>query len=139
MFSIISIRTYAGRQVMEQIDAMTFIRTIFSTTPSPPFAHRLELNTSDPDDLNGFLQAFVLIGCDILYGTTELHLLNEQQVATLRAYLQSIGYDADYNFMLDTKLVKVYKSDGTPALRKLSATRLNMTFKLAQSYVPEIM
>jgi hypothetical protein len=117
-------------------NANSFIRQIFTAPAAPPFNYNLVLDTTNDgnpvDALFGFLQAFVIIGSDILFGTTDLHSLTDSQASRIREYLLSIGYDADYEVIKESKIVKVYHTDGRPYLRRLNRNRLNMTFKVAK-------
>lgn len=114
-----------------QLDLTGFINNIFRNTAMPPFSYRLELD-GGPAALNNFLQSFVLKGCEELF-QTDLHNLTDSQVKELREYLLSIGYDADYDPITETKLVKIYHPDGTPGLKELKINRFNITFKPADN------
>jgi len=113
-----------------ELELNSFIDSVFHNEPMPPFSFRFELSSADPNMLNNFLQSFVLKGCDELFNT-ELHSLSKRQVGKLREYLLSIGYDVDYDNKEETKLVKIYNSDGSPALKSISSSRFNVTFKSA--------
>lgn len=114
-----------------ELDLGQFIVGLFNNPPMPPFSFRLELDAANPAMFNNFMQSLVLHGCEVLFDGKQLHTLSEEQVGKLREYLLSVGYDADYDNVVEEKIVKVYDKSGSPGLKKLSSTRLNVTFKAA--------
>jgi hypothetical protein len=103
---------------------------LFYRQPLKPYSIKLDLSGCNEEDLLSFLRNFVMIGCDILF-KKELASLNVDEIDKLRKYLQSIGYDAEYDTTKESKVVKYYNYDGTPMLRKITSGRNNITFKIA--------
>lgn len=117
-----------------ELDVRDFLNSIFNRPPLPPFSFYIDLSQGNADNSNKFLQNFVMQGAYRLYDK-QLHELTPEQLNTLRQYLQSIGYDAQYDVISTSKVVKVYYENGQPYLRKLREKRYNITFRPADQSI----
>ena len=80
--------------------------------------------------LNSLLSSVLLTGASIKYNKP-LHELSEHELYTLREYLLSIGWDADYHLARITREVLDYYPNGKPYVKLLSLNNWQITFKLA--------
>lgn len=113
-----------------ELDPQEFMKNVFTQSPMPPFSYKFDMSNATERECTLFLQNFLVSGADLLY-SKNLNDLSERQIGTLRDYLLSVGYDADYELVNDHKIVKNYHPDGSPFLHKVRSTRTNITFKLA--------
>lgn len=121
---------YDDSSVFTELNINGFADNIFKHPSQPPFSFALDFSQATQDDVNSFLQNFLLTGCKSLYNK-DLHELSEREIGKLREYLLSIGWDADYKKIKEDKLVLKYKPGGEKYLSKIAFNRWNITFKLA--------
>lgn len=71
---------------------------LFELDPLPPrsICFGFEEEPSSPDAIPNFLEQFLITGAQMRFHKPEIGLLTIEELETLRKYLQSIGWDFDY-------------------------------------------
>ena len=113
-------------EITEGIDQ--FAHTLFSTSSQPPFSFHLDF--SSVPEPNVVLGSMLITGAQIRYGK-ELGALTEREIGSLREYLQSIGWDADYHMASSFKEVVDYRLNGEPFIHNIKIKDWQITFKQA--------
>ena len=114
------------------IDFKQLTKSIFDNEPLNPWSLRLEfLSNIDQAELFNLLGYFVQYGSKHLY-QKELALLSSDEIDVIRQYLQSIGYDAEYNLnQTDKKVVTDYRENGTSFKKRIQINNWQIVFKTA--------
>jgi hypothetical protein len=105
-----------------------FIAMLFKSPSQPPFSFHIDFGSQSPDD--GLLLSILVYGAEARY-SKQLHELSPAELQTLREYMLSIGWDADYNMIKDDKEVVDYHPDGRAYVRVLKLNTWQITFKPA--------
>lgn len=105
-----------------------FITGLFRSEPMPPHSFRLEF---EEGRVESTLASILVTGASLRYGK-KIDELSEREIDTMRRYLQSIGWDADYNLAVLNKEVLDYNPDGKPLIRLLKLNNWQITFKRAE-------
>lgn len=106
-----------------------FIRSIFSNSPQPPFSYRFDIPGGSVQQVST-MASVLTMGADLKYGK-KLHDLSLNEIAVIRDYLLSFGWDADYHKVTMNKEVLDYHQDGKPYIKQLNINNWQFTFKLA--------
>jgi hypothetical protein len=93
----------------------------------PPFSFFIDFPGSDP---TGILGEMLISGARRKYGRQLSHL-SDSEIGTLREYLLSIGWDADYHLVSLYKEAVDYHPDGEPYVRQVKINNWQITFKPA--------
>jgi len=107
-----------------------FIHGLFSCPPAEPFSFRIEMEEAAPEQVRDNLSMILVTGAKVKYGR-ELAALTREEIETIRKYLWSLGYDADYSLVKCGKPVLDYHPDGMPYIRDVSVNNWQITFKAA--------
>jgi hypothetical protein len=117
-----------------EVNVDEFLARFFFQPPQPVNSFRIEL---PPAEAPQFFSRLLCQGAQVLYGQPELAQLTERQILTLREYVQSLGWDADYAKKSVSKLVLDYLAEtGQPVLRYLPINEIQITFNHLPPTVP---
>lgn len=105
-----------------------FISTLFRNEPMPPYSFRLEF---EEGQVISALASILATGASLRYNK-KIDELSEREISTMRQYLQSIGWDADYALVVLNKEVLDYYPSGKPFIRLLKLNKWQIIFKTAE-------
>lgn len=105
-----------------------FITGLFRSEPMPPYSFRLEF---EEGRVESTLAGILVTGASLRYGK-KIDELSEREIGTMKQYLQSLGWDADYNLAVLNKEVLDYYPTGKPFIRLLKLNNWQITFKRAE-------
>lgn len=113
-----------------------FVTTLFTDSPQSPFTYFMDMS-SEPNPMM-VLSQILMAGAQIKY-QKQIADLTETEVAKLRDYMLSLGWDADYKLVVKYKEVLDYKPDGSPYVKEIKLNNWQVTFKAADTRLrPEI-
>lgn len=108
------------------INISEFVTRIFNEPPQPPHSFQLDLGSNACNIMGSIL----ITGAQIKYGKS-LDELDEPEIKVMKEYLQSMGWDADYQLATMYKEVLDYHPDGKPFVNKVKINNWQITFKVA--------
>jgi len=123
MGTYLNITYFIFKMTTEQ-DAFQIFDVIFTESPKPPSTYNLRLDTSNPDNVNVKIDDILINiffnGMKTLYGeTTNLRNITQEQYENLNKYMQSLGYNAIFEY--------VYDDDNFPINVKVWFEKLDVT------------
>lgn len=121
------------QESMIDTDVSHLITGLFSFEPQDPFTIRFELaeeNETNERLIIDLLQTILVQGSYFRFKKA-IHTLDESEVALMRKYFQSFGWDALYEKELASKPVTDYHEDGSPYIREVQFNYWKFTFQPA--------
>lgn len=90
---------------MSEQDAFKTLDLIFTKEPQPPNFYNLRLDETNSENekvnFNDILMTVYLDGMSILFGSTNLQTITQDQYEVMNKYMQSLGYMAYFKYEFD--------------------------------------
>jgi hypothetical protein len=115
---------------MDEMDVANLISSLFSAPPQDPFTIKLEIDEANEQMIIDLLQSVLVQGSFFRFKKA-IHALDENEVALMRKYFQSFGWDALYEKETALKPVTDYHENGSAYVRDVSFTYWKFTFQPA--------
>jgi hypothetical protein len=107
-----------------------FVQNLFSQPPAAPFTYRLDLDMQDRTTWLSIMQSILLKGIEKKYRKF-MHELQPEEIAMMRDYFLSFGWDASYEIENLQKDVVDYHEDGSAYPRTIMFNKYKITFNPA--------